>query len=243
LIKVQRNSEAGQGAGPGGRRGQVKGFSYASRRRFIRMIAKVERESKPLFVTLTFPDEYIDKVTSPVEWKRQLKAIKQRFARKFPEVAFIWRLEVEKRKSGKYVGVEFPHFHLMVYGMGDRYLKDWISLAWWEVCGRLSVSHLKAGTKVEKMRSFRGVLSYVSKYMAKPGVSLAMTGRIWGIHNIKAIPWVKATILLLSEGEAVQLIRYLRRYANLKGRDYRSLTVVLNAEFWWRNLDKLLYPK
>jgi hypothetical protein len=221
----------------------VKGFSHASRRRFIRMMGKIDRSSMPLFVTLTFPDEYYENSNNPVDWKRKLKAFFMRFRRAYPGGAIIYRQEEQARKSGSYIGEFFPHFHLLVFNVDDK-LIPWVTLNWWEVCGKLSNDHLAAGTKVERIRSFKGIMYYVSKYMAKPDEGSGLiTGRIWGICNISNIPWVKASLVILNEGEAVQLIRYLRRYANLKGRDYRSLTVILDAEFWWRNLDKLLYPR
>ncbi len=44
---------------------------------------------------------------------------------------------------------------------------DWASLAWYHVVDSHNTDHLKAGLRVERVRSWGGVMSYCAKYMAK----------------------------------------------------------------------------
>lgn len=240
-VRVNRNYPEQEQKG-GGIRGKVTGFSKGSRRRFMRKLAEVERNTKPLFVTLTFPDEYYPCIEKPAHWKRLLKRFVSRIARKFPGAGGFWRLELQTRKSGQCVGSVFPHFHLLLWGVSKSDFEKWAFVAWWDACGRLSPDHLIRGVDVQELDGQKHVFAYISKYMAKVGDYALEVGRVWGVIQITNIPWVRAILCEITEGEAVQLIRYMRRFARLRGRDYKSLTVLLNAEFWWLSLDKLLYP-
>jgi hypothetical protein len=206
------------------------------------MMAKVDRSKLPLFCGLTFPDEFFPYIEQPAEWKKILRRFLMRFHRRYPDGALFWRLELQARKSGKHIGAIFPHFHLLVYNVEFTDFMVWIKTAWWESCGRLSDAHLRAGTSVTGCDSVQHVTSYVAKYLAKPEAFKLDVGRVWGVHNVEKIPWVNAILCVLDESEAVQLIRYMRRYAKLKGRDYHTLTCFMDAEFWWRSLDRLLHP-
>jgi hypothetical protein len=243
LVKVQRNSDPGQGAGKGGVRGKIRGFSAASRRRMMYQLAKIDRKELPLWCTLTFPDEFHEFIDQPKVWKVILKRLKMRFKRKYPGAGGFWRLELKDRLSGLYVGEWFPHFHLLIYGIDELEFRRWLAVNWWEVCGKLSSDHLGRGTSCERVDSYRKLCSYVSKYMAKVEGGDMELGRVWGVWSVENIPFVKAILVVLDEKEAVQLLRLMRRFARIRSRDYRSLKIMCDAEFWWRNLDKLLYPR
>lgn len=55
----------------GGKRGIIKRLSEGSRRRLLRMLSRVLRDQLPLFVTLTYPDNFPG---DPKQWKEHLKA-------------------------------------------------------------------------------------------------------------------------------------------------------------------------
>lgn len=243
-IIVKRKNEyfKGSGANLDNKRGTISGFSRGSRRRFQRTLAETNRNIIPLFSTLTFPDEYHQHIKNPAHWKAILNRLYARFERKFKSGAYFWREEMQDRKSGKYIGEYFPHFHLLVYGVDLHEFRSWLAENWYEVCGKLSEAHLKAGTQTKMLSSVREVFSYVSKYMAKEGVHNLNTGRIWGVARAENIPWVQALLIPLTENEAITLIRYMRRYARLKGRDYKSLTILLDAGWWYERLLDILYP-
>jgi hypothetical protein len=93
---------------------------------------------------------------------------------------------------------------------------DWISLAWYHVVGTGNVDHFTAGCRVEKIRTWGGVLSYCAKYMSKADsdnfMSEETVGRSWGIFNRADMPWAKLIELPLSEEQGIRLRRVARRY-------------------------------
>lgn len=166
-----------------GLRGKVRGFSHASRRRLMRKIASIDRETvgtPPIFVTLTYPGEW---PKDPKRWKRDFDVWAKRLLRRHPQCCAIWKLEPQERGA--------PHFHLLVFGV-PHLDKAWLSSSWYEVVGSGDVRHLRAGTRVESIRSWRGVMSYASKYTAKVVDEMPEgwqeVGRMWGIIGRKNLP-------------------------------------------------------
>ena len=85
---------------------------------------------------------------------------------------------------------------------------DWGSLAWYHVVGSHNLDHLKAGLRVERVRSWGGVMSYCAKYMAKADcefLSDIAFGRSWGVFNRKSVPWAKIIEIDLSGDVGVRL--------------------------------------
>lgn len=166
-----------------GIRGEVQGFSNGSRRRLMRKIASVDREAvgdTPIFVTLTYPGEW---PADPQEWKKHLDTFGKRLLRRYPAACAIWKLEPQKRGA--------PHFHLIVLNV-PHVDKHWLAHAWYEIVDSGDVRHLRAGTRVESIRTWRGCMAYASKYTAKvieelpPGWE--RVGRMWGIIGRKNLP-------------------------------------------------------
>lgn len=217
------------GSGEGGGRGEVRGFSSASRRRLMRLIASLERASRPVFVTLTYPDVFSG---NPVKWKRDMDVFGKRLARACPGAAFLWRIEFKARKSGKSAGQVAPHFHLLVYGVGYRKLLDWVGENWWEVVGSGDSDHLKAGTRVEHIYSWGGIMRYVGKYIAKEeDYPDNWQGRVWGVVGRASLPWAVEVVISLTEDEAVKLVRLGRKMIRAKGRSFNhGLAWIVNVE-------------
>lgn len=198
----------------GGKRGKVQGFSVASRRRLLKLFARLKNDALPLFVTLTLPDGVAhDGHTLKDKYLRRFKA---RLSRKFPKAAYIWRMEVKKRKSGEQIGEPVPHVHLVLWNVPmTPDLRAWLSLTWYECVGSGDVKHLAAGTQVQQASGTRQVKAYASKlYAAKDtddGV-IEEQGRAWGILAEQFLPWAEAVMRLLAPGEAARALRVLRRY-------------------------------
>jgi hypothetical protein len=97
---------------------------------------------------------------------------------------------------------------------------DWVSLAWYHVVDSHNVDHFLAGCRVEKIRSWGGVVSYCAKYMTKADsenfLQDVATGRNWGIFNRAAMPWARMIELPLGDDEGVRLRRIMRRYLEQK---------------------------
>jgi hypothetical protein len=176
----------------GGLRGDVKGFSAASRRRLLSLLNSIPEAylTRALFVTLTYPEVY----PSVNQARRHLDTFCKRLLRKWPRASVIWRIELQKRGA--------PHFHLIVLGVGFLPHQECAAM-WYEVVGSRDTRHLAAGTQVRRVRSFRSVLGYASKYLSKVSKSaeeLELPGRQWGIAGRQALPILLATLAISQEG-------------------------------------------
>jgi hypothetical protein len=103
---------------------------------------------------------------------------------------------------------------------------DWASLSWYHVVGSHNVDHLAAGLRVERVKSWGGVMSYCAKYMAKSDCGFLYDvsfGRSWGIFNRKHVPWAKIVELDLDEETGILVRRIARRYLEKRfGRKVNS---------------------
>jgi len=223
-VKTGLGGESG-----GGERGPVTGFSSASRRRLMRLMASLERQARPVFVTMTYPDSFVDE---PAKWKRDLDVFGKRLARKFPLAGFLWRIEFKERRTGVNAGKVAPHFHLLVYGGNFRDLLKWVSGAWWGVVGSRDQDHLAVGTRVEHIYSWGGIMRYVGKYIAKVDeYPIDWQGKAWGVIGRKYLPWAVEVIVSLTTDESIKLVRLGRKMIKAPGRTFSyGLAWIVNAE-------------
>jgi len=209
-------------------RGVIQEFSVASRRRLMQSLAKVRRGGgrggeMPQFVTLTYPADWSRDYEV---WKNDLRKFLQRLQYRFPAFAAFWKLEFQKRGA--------PHFHMLVWGLPHYGMKDLIAELWYQVVGSGDEKHLRAGTQIANIKSWRGVMAYASKYLGKSQENYGLpVGRFWGIFNRAGIPWSDKVVYLLTQGQVVMAMRYMRRYANLRSRDYSSLSIYINSPPDW----------
>src|SRR5215203_967543 len=210
----------------GGIRDRVRGLSRESRRNLLRRLASINRSAfkdfkgRLISITLTYPHEYPE---DPEVCKNHLKALRRRLQRKFGEFAGFWRLGIQQRGAW--------HFHLLLF-VGPSFgsigeLRHFISSSWYEVTGKVSEGHLRAGTRVEAVRRWKQATSYVERYMAKPEEfpEGLQTGRIWGIWNKELLPvqWETAEVSLR---DAFRIRRIYRKLARRKGSgSLHSITV------------------
>lgn len=228
-------------------RGLVNGFSGGARRRLMRKIAMLRSDARPLFVTLTYPMEF---TRDWREWKNDLHKFARRFGRMYPQGAFVWRLEPQRRGA--------PHFHLLVYGVemsGDTV--RWLQGAWYGSVNSEDKKHYTWGVHVEPVRSARGVRSYVGKYIAKkqdipdsqeaisqePGstpVDWVHVGRWWGIRFGGNLPESERFAASgLDSSSAAKLLRAMRHYLRSQGfrvsSNLPALTMFVNSPQSWAN--------
>lgn len=236
----------------GNKRKGIRVFSRASRRRLMRTIAQLSRKVLPVFVTLTYPDTYAYH-REPQRWKADLRRFEHRFRRAFPGGSFIWRLEAVDRKSGERLGEVSPHYHLLVFGAQYAQLRAWVPGAWYEAVGTGDAEHLAAGTRVERVHSHRGVMSYASKAMGSTmsaelgkmcqaqGVNV---GRWWGVVVREAFEALLSVVEVFELGEdaAIRLIRLFRRMIKAYSRDYASLTALIDGQWFKGRVPELAYP-
>lgn len=252
LVKVELGKVHGlKGRRVDWRRGMIKEFSKQSRRRMLRLVASLKRSVSPVFMTLTYPDIFPD---DPKIWKKDLDDFFKRLLRRFPHAVGLWRLERKKRKTGVNSGKVAPHFHILVYNAAYIALLGWVSRAWFEVVGSGDPKHLNAGTRVEPVRSVRGVLYYTSKYICKAeNDSMPGIGRAWGIVGREDLPGIQGEFQVLHIGgkAAMMILRMMhRRGAQLyrRGRYIgrrkiprggMAYTLICDAEFWYTALPKI----
>jgi hypothetical protein len=93
-------------------------------------------------------------------------------------------------------------------------LRRFISSSWYEVTGKISEGHLRAGTRGEAVRKWKEATSYVERYMAKPEEfpEGLQTGRIWGLWHEELLPvrWEKVEV---SVQNAFRIRRIYRKLA------------------------------
>lgn len=215
-----------------GTRGKISGFSRKSRLALLQTTAKLDRAGeRPKFVTLTYPGEYPEFFQ---DWKNDLDNFAKRLERKYPGVSFIWKLEPQERGA--------PHFHLLVWGV-PWMDKEWLSRSWYEIVGSGDERHLRAGTRVENIRSWNGVMCYAGKkYMGKectlPRNWPTFAGRFWGIYGRRKMPFAKPVSVDFTKRGLIRVHRLMRRYFQSKGVDWKTgggvLLFTSDFELWIR---------
>lgn len=227
VVKLKGDPGFGGFLGP---RGLVRGFTKASRKRMLRFLQSVDRDAvgMPLFVTLTYPGEWPG---DAVRWKRDLETWLHRLRRAHPDAWAVWRLEPQKRGA--------PHYHLLVFKL-DALPREWLSRTWFEVVGSGDERHLRAGTQIQRVKSWRRVIRYAAKYLAKDVGELpegwrAGVGRWWGVHNRKCARR-EALQIDLQGKEFYRVRRVLRRLVGGPGKSGRDWFQDDRGWFGWQRM-------
>jgi hypothetical protein len=183
-------------------------------------------------MTLTYHERWPE---DPRQWKHLL--IDRLLAQlvRADGVSGFWKLEPQERGA--------PHHHLLVWGSNEGDLQEQVPMRWNSIAGYGSREHLlwhqgKLGNRpcVEAVQSWEFVTRYASKYLGKE-VQWAHVGRFWGVFNRLAVPWAQEITLNVSDSKVMDIIRAGRRFARLRSRNYKSLTVFCTPDQW---IDKLL---
>lgn len=201
----------------GGKRGRVEVWSWQSRRNLMRQMGAVEWDNMlpSLFLTLTYPGLAPD---DGAIVKKHLEAFKKRWQRRWKVKATgAWKMEFQRR------GV--AHFHLCLQlpetlwaeGMegGDDLtsIRQWLSLAWYEVVGSGDIRHYNAGTECDWVR--KDVATYFAgyscgackEYQNTPPTAYPNIGRWWGLWNCRP-EWEEQE---LTQREAIHAKRCMKR--------------------------------
>lgn len=206
------------------------GFSFASRRRLMRVVAKIPRKLLPVFITLTYPGEFSK---DPERWKRDLDSFGKSLIRKNQACFCIWKLELQVRGA--------PHYHLLVWGIKNGTdLREWVSNSWFRVVGSGDLRHLVAGTRCEDIRSQRGAFSYISKYSTKKDNNdYEGIGRAWGIigRGNYENKIVRPVVVEISAIDADRLLKDMALMIGASEHEFDALTVLCDAEFWYLSID------
>lgn len=211
----------------GGTRAEIEGFSRASRRRMMLLLASLRMDELPLFVTLTYPGTFSE---DPLSWKANLEAFRTWLVSHHPQASAVWKLEPQKRMA--------PHFHLLIWGV-DFLPAEVLAAAWYRIVGSGDRRHLLAGTEVRRVYSANGVKAYAAKaYMGKEFDGFQGVGRFWGVMNKRALPMAKKESASVEVWVATVLARTGRRWMAKRG--YRATTgsmeVLTSYPSQWKRL-------
>ncbi len=171
-VVVMRRGLSRTGVYPA--RSEVSHFSRRSRRR----LAFVASNTDVMFtsmLTLTYPKEFPNDGKSV---KRNLDNFLHALRRKVTGLSVLWFLEFQRRGA--------PHIHIMLRGVRVwRKMQQWASQTWYRICGTGDLKHLRAGTRLERVRSPYGARNYCVKYahkmkQKKVPPEYRNVGRFWG---------------------------------------------------------------
>jgi len=167
-------------------RGRIRRFSSNARRRLIRFMARLRMKGcRATFITLTFKG-----YPTNAEAKRCLHAFHAHVKRNYPMASMVWRMEYQKRGA--------IHFHLLCFNLPFWPQKE-LGETWSRITGEG-----KSRVDIRLVRTRKGIMFYVSKYIAKTDEKSGFTsfiqvpylhgykkwrkGRFWGYHNKKCLP-------------------------------------------------------
>ncbi len=186
----------------GGRRGEVRPWTLASRRRLrvaLRRAKWGRHAAEWCVVTLTMPGNDVAACLDGEQVQRWRRAWMERWRRKFGLPAYAWKLEFQARGA--------PHFAVVLplpsaseQKPNDlRALRAWVGRSWFEVVGSGSHAHLRAGTHVELVRDLRALSSYIigelvkghrsKEYQHIVPTGYTSVGRWWGVSRNLCEPW------------------------------------------------------
>lgn len=233
-----------KGRASGGIRGRITEFSRGSRKRMLEFVNSIDQAAVPvgrlLFVTLTYPGQDVEAwgqpwPKRPEQWEGHLKAFGKRLERFLrSEVPAIWKKEFQQRGA--------PHFHLLLLVPAGRSLDElraWVSLNWYEVVGSGQETHRASGTQVDRVNTWRGVMSYAAKYLGKSSRlvdqetgEIRAVGRFWGVWRREGFP-VQFREVTLSRGQWCQCRRWVLRYLGWRrSGGIRGLRCFAPAAVW-----------
>lgn len=175
-------------------RSAITAFSSGAAGRMRRYLRESISEYSEM-VTLTYPGFFPSNGKQVKEHLRRfLQECKREYIRKNGDdgtYSAFWFLEFQARGA--------PHFHIFCTWSPS---KDWVAKTWYFIVGSEDDRHLRAGTRVEFIRSGRaGIISYASKYAAKQEQKdvpseYENVGRFWGVYGRRAVvsasTWVDA---------------------------------------------------
>jgi hypothetical protein len=184
----------GSGVAIGGPRGFVTGLSRAAARRLLLSARNVT--GLRVLVTLTYPATF---PTDGRRVKRDWSAMRKWLARR--AVGGLWFLEFQERGA--------PHIHAFLTGPVS---KESVAAAWYQIVRSGDIKHLRAGTRIEALRSVNACGAYASKYAAKQSqkvvpVEFRSVGRFWGLFGGLRLQRVEVVGHLIQVSGSIRVAR------------------------------------
>jgi hypothetical protein len=149
---------------------------------------------------------------------------------------YIWKKEIEPRKSGDYKGVRVPHYHVCLCGLSQHQKDDWhwlcinLLVKWVKITGSNDPAAITVAVKSKDgiPQSYRLIenskmaIRYIGKYFSKTsavqgreeGSEKESIGRAWGCSRDLLL--APAQVVYLSPDESIKIRRLVRRYLKPK---------------------------
>jgi len=161
---------------------KITHFSTNSRRKLSKHLCRIrfDQYKHRLFCTFTFHDVWPKNQTG---LKNILDKFSKRLNRLYDEVAFVWKLEYQKRGA--------PHMHYFVlikkymgYKERQNFARD-IKKAWTESVGDTDREFIQMSVDIREVANNHKTANYLTKYIAKVDglVPEHHFGRFWAISN------------------------------------------------------------
>jgi len=191
--------------------GPITELSSAARRRMIWATKTIDFDQFPriAFATLTYHDNWKGR-----DHKRDLDSYLKRIRRIYPDIQYLWRLELQRRGA--------PHYHHLFLSPTTPIDCDLLADHWHTLVDPDNIHHKKHGAEVTVLDSgWLGVSMYLTKYSTKPEdrEGAVFEGRRWGRSGGLKSNHVTGEYPL-STKEEVKLRRFLRGL--LRSRRNRS---------------------
>lgn len=252
LLLLKMMGVKSRPSGQGSRRGRIKSFSVKSRLRLLRFMARIrQKNTRATFITLTFKG-----YPTNAQAKKALHTFLSNVSRNFPQASCVWRMEYQGRGS--------IHFHLLAFNLSYWPWQELLST--WKRITHQNVARVD----IRLVKSHRGVMSYVSKYIAKASSRVRKTffilapylhgcrkwkkGRFWGYHNKKALPLGERIQGLLTDSKTIkrlsnaawEIIGNARRFGSISFHlfaDHATTLAMRNIEAGGLYLDEFYWTR
>jgi len=204
----------GGGRPPRGR-GEIKELTPAARARLAFTAQNLEIELTHM-VTLTYPAEFPkDGALVKRQFNRLLSWMRSRA--KPGKLGYLWFLEFQRRGA--------PHVHVLLDGVHWTHAE--LSARWYAAVGSGDERHLRAGTRMERLRTADGAARYVTKYATKTRQKSVpedyrSVGRFWGA-SAGARPRVRASYPVDGRGDLLERLAGWEFVGVLEDADYSNL--------------------
>lgn len=222
---------------PGHRRprGPVGDWNARMVGRLRQSLAKLRSDvlSGACAIDLTFPGEYPDPQTA-ADMRREFE---RRLLRRWPQAYCHHVREFQQRGAS--------HFHLLVCGVAGplALLRPWVAETWYAVVGSGDERHRRAGTRVQPVRSARGMVSYLAGCLPKGEQKRApegtTPGRWWGVAGQGNAWRYEGTPIdrPLTAPQLAKLVRTLDglQLAAARGRQRWGAVSRIRRQRGWRN--------
>lgn len=234
LLHLKVRGAVSRPASFGHKRGIVRVFTRASRRRLMRFMARLKtRKIRATFITLTFTG-----IVTNERAKLVFKRFVMRLRRRFPLASSVWRMEFQERGA--------IHFHLLAFNL--PFWKQSDLQQTWEACTEEAMSIVD----IRLVHGAKSIMSYVSKYIAKPderseitsledgsyqhGSAGGLAGRFWGWINKNALPLGQKYEGILTDDYTIKSVSTWAWKLTGVENTYHNISFHLfadNAEWFW----------